>query len=97
MSHTFSPPFNTYPNESGDWFLDMLDQQHGITVATTDGGITYHSLGEYPYQGDLGYVDAVTSQVSGGKEGIDYFLGGHVYQVTDAQAAALTASGFTVG
>lgn len=29
-----------------------------------------------------------------GKDGVDFFLGGHIYTVTSAQAAALTADGY---
>ena len=31
-----------------------------------------------------------------GAEGVDYFIGGHVYNITDAVAAELTAANFTV-
>lgn len=34
---------------------------------------------------------------AGGRDGIDFFLGGHVYTVTQAVADALTAAGYTTG
>lgn len=94
---TFNPPTVIYPNKSGDWLMDMLDQVHGVTVYSLDGGATFKS-DEFPYVGDLASVDPTTSAVVGpsanAKEGVTYFLGGHVYTITAAQVTALTASGY---
>lgn len=91
---TFTPPTTSYPGESGDWFLDMIAYPHGITVYSTDGGYTWKET-EFPYLGDLQSVDPITSQVTGpGVEGETYFLGGHVYPVSQALADTLTAAGY---
>ena len=45
-------------------------------------------------------VDTPTTtqlEAAGNREGIDFFLGGHVYTVSAAVAAALIADGYTVG
>ena len=95
---TFTPPSVSYPNESGDWLMDMLLQNHGLTVYSLDGGATFKTAGEYPYLGDLASVDPTTSANTGpsanAQEGVTYFLGGHVYTITAAQVTALTASGY---
>jgi hypothetical protein len=39
----------------------------------------------------------VQLEAAGNREGIDFFLGGHVYTVTDAVSAALIADGYTTG
>jgi hypothetical protein len=36
-------------------------------------------------------------EAAGNREGIDFFLGGHVYMVTDAVSTALIADGYTTG
>lgn len=77
--------------------LDMHSHAHGVTVYSLDGGATFTST-EFPYVGDLASVDPTTSAVVGpsanAKEGVTYFLGGHVYTISAAQVTALTASGF---
>lgn len=97
---TFTPPSVLYPDQSGDWLMDMLDIPHGITVYSTDGGATFKSS-ETPYLGDLASIDPTTSAKTGpsanAAEGVTYFLGGHNYTITSAQATALTASGFGAG
>lgn len=75
----------------------MMSHGHGITVYSLDGGTTWKQ-DESPYVGDLASVDPTTSAVTGpsanAKEGVTYFLGGHVYPITTAQAASLTAAGY---
>lgn len=42
-------------------------------------------------------VDNPTSgqlEAAGNRDGIDFFLGGHIYTISDAVAAALTAAGY---
>lgn len=74
--------------------MDMLDIPHGVTVYSTDGGLSWKQ-DESPYLGDLSSIDPTTSAVLGpGVEGKTYFLGGRIYQITTAQATALTAAGF---
>jgi hypothetical protein len=36
-------------------------------------------------------------EAAGNREGIDFFLGGHVYTVTDAVSTALIADGYSTG
>lgn len=91
---TFTPPSVSYPNGSGDWLMDMLDIPHGITIYSTDGGVTWQQS-EYPYLGELASIDPTTMQTLGpGVEGTTYFLGGHVYTITQAVANTLTAAGY---
>lgn len=66
---------------------------HGVCVYSTDGGTTWQQ-GLYPFQSSLQTSDAVTGAANTRQEGVDYFLGGHVYLITQAQATALTAAGF---
>lgn len=79
--------------------MDMVPIPRGQTVASFDGGATFKTLGEFPYVGDLSYIDPVTGLVGGGngtasQEGVTYFRGGCIYTITTAQATALTASGY---
>lgn len=94
---TFTPPVAVYPNDSGDWLMDMLQQNHGITVYSLDGGTTWQQS-EYPYLGNLASEDPVNGGVVGpsanAAEGVTYFLGGHVYTITTAQATSLTNAGY---
>lgn len=55
----------------------------GQSVVKVDG---VYEVSPFPWIGEL--VDTV--------EGIDYFLGGHVYRVSGAVAEDLQAAGFTV-
>lgn len=95
---TFTTPVVVYPNESGDWLMDMLQQNHGQTVYSVDGGVTFKPATEYPYLGDLASIDPITSQKTGpsanAAEGVTYFLGGRSYTITADQATALTNSGY---
>jgi len=95
---TFTPPVVQYPNDSGDWLMDMLLQNHGQTIYSLDGGATFVNGGEYPYVGDLASIDPITSQVTGpstnAQEGVTYFLGGRIYNISQAIADVLIASGF---
>ena len=56
----------------------LTDIPRGVTLIVKDG-VVEQTL--YPYQNTLADADY-------------YFLGGHVYTVTDAQAAVLTAAGY---
>lgn len=58
-----------------------LTMQVGVSVVKVDGVYTEMRV---PWLGDL----------TDGVEGVDYFLGGHVYTVTGDVADALEADGF---
>lgn len=79
---TFTPP-TIKQAVSGDRLFSRYGTQVGQSVVKTDG--TYR-LTPFPWLGDL--VDLT--------EGVDYFLGGRTYDITNAIAAGLEADGFTV-
>lgn len=89
---TFNTPTQLFQYPTGSRLLDRMRPQRGVTVYSTDGGATWKQA-VYPYQGNVGNVNAVTG-VATYTEGVDYFLGGHVYTITSAQATALTAAGY---
>lgn len=65
---------------------DPLFSRYGVSVGVTiikKGGVFVEQ--PYPWLGEL----------AGLTDGVDYFLGGRVYEVTDAVAADLAASGYT--
>lgn len=67
----------------------------GVTVYSLDGGTTWkQSL--YPYKGDIQRgEDAAAGVKTALVEGVDYFLGGHTYTITAAQADVLIGAGFS--
>ena len=78
----FTPP--TRLEASSDPFFGRYRIPVGESVVRVNGTFTTQP---YPWLGDLdGLVD-----------GEDYFLGGHVYEVSDEVAAELTTAGYTVG
>lgn len=81
----FTPPTVRYAWPTGDRLIDRIQLNRGVSIITDGAGgwIT----NEVPFLGDI--EDLV--------EGRDYFMGGHVYDIDDATAAALTAAGFIVG
>lgn len=77
---TFTPP--TRLESSSDHFFGRYSIPVGQSVVLVNG---HYTTMPYPWLGDLdGLVD-----------GVGYFLGGHIYVVTDAVATALEADGFT--
>lgn len=79
-----------YP--TGSRLLDRMRPARGVTIYSTDGGVTWKES-VFPYVSDIGDVDG-NGIPNGRVEGIDYFLGGHKYTITSAQATVLTAAGF---
>lgn len=80
------------------------------TILPTTSGIQYRSWRHYggnPAGVSVVKISGVYTTVrtptstqlddAGGREGIDFFLGGHVYTVTDAVSDALIAAGYTTG
>jgi hypothetical protein len=77
---TFEPP--TVEEGSTDPFFGRFPTTVGQTVIKVDGTYTTRP---YPWLGEL----------DGLVEGVDYFLGGHVYTVSQTIADALAADGYT--
>ena len=77
---TFTPP--TVRQSMGGSFWERYSIPVGQSVVKIDG--TYTLL-PFPWKGEL----------DDGIEGIDWFLGGRTYVITDDVAAALEADGFT--
>jgi hypothetical protein len=88
---TFTTPVQLFQYPTGSRLLDRMRPQRGVTVYSTDGGVTWKQS-VYPYIGDIGNTS--DSGPNAFVEGTDYFLGGHTYTITSAQAAQLTAAGF---
>ncbi|HET6917282.1 MAG TPA: hypothetical protein VFH56_14405 [Acidimicrobiales bacterium] len=78
----FTPP--TILEAADDHFWGRYSVPVGQSVVKTNG--TYKTT-PYPWLGD---IKSLT-------EGVDYFLGGRTYVVSQAVADALTADGFTIG
>lgn len=78
---TFNPP--TRMEGSSDFFFGRYSVPVGESVVKVNGTYT---VTPYPWLGDIADLT----------DGEDYFLGGHVYTVSDEIAAALVADGFTV-
>lgn len=78
---TFTPPV-VYEGSS-DYFWGRYTIPVGQSVVEVDG--TFRVM-PYPW---LGTISPLT-------EGVEYFLGGRTYDITDAVALALVADGFTV-
>lgn len=78
----FEPP-TVKQGVPGDRLFSRYGTQVGQSVVKKNG---VFALDPYPWLGDLtGLVD-----------GVDYFLGGHIYDVPESLAAELEAAGFTV-
>ena len=78
----FTPPTVEQPVDPNHRLLCRYSIQVGQSVVKFDG---VYTLTPYPWIGDL----------EGKTEGVDYFLGGRTYQVSDDIADALEADGFT--
>jgi hypothetical protein len=79
---TFEPP-TLKQRQPGDRLFSRYGVQVGQSVVKKNGTFV---TDPYPWLGDL----------QGLTDGIDYFLGGHVYTVTDAIGTELEAAGFTL-
>lgn len=79
---TFTPP-TVRQSMPGDRLFSRYGVEVGQSVLLRDG---HYALTPFPWQGEI----------AGKTEGIDYFLGGHEYVVTDDVAEALSADGFDV-
>jgi len=81
---TFNPP--TQPTSVGPgygmWSRYSIDV--GQSVVRVGGVLILH-----PYP--------LNTEIESLVEGVDYFIGGHVYDVSDETAAELTAAGFILG
>lgn len=89
---TFKGPVQRFQYPTGSRLLDRMRPARGVTVYSTDGGVTWKQ-NVFPYLGDIGNVDG-NGIPNNLVEGTDYFLGGHTYHITTAQATALKAAGF---
>lgn len=91
---TFRGPTQAFQYPTGSPLLDRMKPLRGVTVYTLDGGATWKQA-LWPYKGDLQQGEnASTGVATTMKEGVDYFLGGHTYTITSAQATVLTTAGF---
>lgn len=79
---TFTPP--TVKQGSSDYFFGRYSIDVGRTVIRRSPGV-FDTI-QTPWLGEL----------TGKVDGVDFFLGGHEYTVTDAQALELEAAGFTM-
>lgn len=79
---TFTPP-TVKQSISGDRLFSRFGMQVGQSVVKRDG--TYQ-LTPYPWLGEIADLE----------HGVDYFLGGHIYTVSDAVADGLRDDGFMV-
>lgn len=78
---TFTPP--TVNEGSSDHFFGRYSIPVGQSVVKLDG--TYR-VTPYPWLGDIADLE----------QGVDYFLGGRTYVISEAVATALEIDGFTV-
>lgn len=78
----FTPPTVKQPVGTGP-LLSRYSIDVGQSVVKYNGAFT---LMPFPWKGHL---DGLT-------EGVDYFMGGRTYDITDPVAAELEADGFTV-
>ncbi len=79
---TFTPPTREENLPLKGWWSRYAIQV-GKSVVRISGVMTLHPFPTLQELADL-------------TEGVDYFLGGYTYTITDAQAAELEAAGFTV-
>ena len=82
MVRSFEPP--TVGEASDDVLFGRFQVPVGQTVFVAEGTVTVSPV---PWMGDL----------VGLTEGVDFFLGGRRYLVSEAQASVLTGAGLTVG
>lgn len=80
---TFTPP-TVKQSISGDRLFSRFGMQVGQSVVKRDG---IYTLTPYPWLGEIADLE----------DGVDYFLGGHEYVISQDTADALTGDGFTVG
>ena len=78
----FTPPTVSQSLDPGDRLFCRYHLQVGQSVLLRDG--TYETT-VFPWIGEL----------EGLTEGVEYFLGGRTYEITDATADALEADGYT--
>lgn len=78
---TFTPP--VVMQGSSDPFFGRYTIPVGQSVVKMNGTFV---LMPYPWLGDL----------EGKTDGVDYFLGGHLYEVSDEIGAVLEGDGFTI-
>jgi hypothetical protein len=69
---------------SDDWFFGRFGIPTGQSVVVTNG---HYITTPYPWLGEI----------YGLTEGVDWFQGGRVYEVSDAVATQLAIDGFMVG
>ena len=84
VNHFFPPVVEEHlpePWTHGHPFLRKLRYFQGISVVN-ENGLFVNQRYVVPEEGDV--------------EGVDYFVGGHHYTVSDQVAALLTASGYEV-
>lgn len=80
MAYLFVPPTVDYGPAGGNWLFYRYKLSHGVTVYKV--GNTYYEE-EYPSQDDLDTATAI-------------YLGGHEYNVTEAEKDDLEAAGYEV-
>ena len=80
MAYLFAPPVLEYGPAGGHWLFYRYSLKHGVTVYKI-GNSWYEE--EYPSQDDLDIASVV-------------YLGGHEYEVTDAERINLQNGGYTV-
>lgn len=78
---TFTPP--TVQEGTSDPFWGRYTIPVGQSVVKVNG---VYTTTPYPWLGDIADLE----------EGVEYFLGGRTYDITNAVAADLEADGFTV-
>lgn len=78
-SWTFTTP--TAYEQSDDFFFGRYKVKVGVTLIKRDGH--YEEI-QYPWLGELASLT----------NGEDYFLGGHIYEISEALAEDLAADGY---
>lgn len=91
MPTTYTTPTTAYAWPTGTRLLDRVRITRGLCVIT-DGNGGWKTV-EFPYLGDLGSVNPITSATEGLVEGTDYFLGGHNYAIDCATGLSLYNAG----
>jgi hypothetical protein len=85
MPTSYTPPTESYGWPTGSLLIDRLSIPRGLTVITDGHGGWYTDA--FPYLGD---IENLT-------EGVDYFMGGHVYEIDCTTALSLYNAGFFPG